>query len=105
MKILLLALGLLCGSLAMADDPVPGWECAKWPDNTYYLYCGGAYIAHYKDSISCVNGRKQICGPSIADYECKKWPDDTYYLYCGTAYIAHYKTALECIKGKRATCD
>ena len=88
-----------------AADPVPGWECTMWPDKTFYLHCGGATVGHYKSAIECVNGRKQICGPSVGDYECNRWPDGTYNLFCGGAFIAKYKNALECIKGKRATCD
>lgn len=104
MKLVFAALCLIFVSAAHAEKPA-GWECYKWPDDTYLLYCGGAYLGKYKTALECVNGRKTICGPSIGDYECSKWPDGTYYLYCGTAYIGHYQTALECIKGKRATCD
>lgn len=107
MKAVLFALAAFFGSTSAqaAEAPVPGWECSRWADGTYYLYCGGAVIGHYQKALDCISARKEICGPAQSDYECRRWPDDTYYLYCGTAYIGHYKTAKECIKGKRALCD
>src|SRR4051812_1907373 len=106
MKIIFILSIFLFSQFASAADQVLGWECSEWPDHTYILYCGGAYIgSHYAKGVDCVNARKEICGISIGDYECRKWPDNTYYLYCGGAYMGHYDTAIACVKGKRATCD
>jgi hypothetical protein len=108
MKLALLVLFSLFCHFAFADDakPVLGWQCSEWFNSgKYYLYCGGAYIDQYSSAQDCVNGRKQICGPSIGDFECREWPDHTFYLYCGTVNIGHYNTAKDCVKNKRQLCD